>query len=429
MLSKLQYACLTALFGAIPVAHAATFAEMQQASQHTIQIIDSRNSNLFNGWPAQGQTVGGHIPNAVNINAEWLPSLNTAAFNALLKEDNLNPSVPTYVYGDNLSAKTLQDRLKSNGFQQVYTIDQPVTDYKGQLVALPNFHHLVSASWLHNLIDGKTVPYAPEHGYKIVDVNWGPATKYLLEHIPNAQYLNTDEIESKPWWNHVDPAKLTEVLRSLGITQNTTAILYGNNTMASYRAAQIFMYAGVKDVRLLNGGFAAWQAKDYPTQAFYHTSAPADFGTTIPADPQLIIGIPKAKEMLANPTDNSLVSLRSWAAYTGKTSGYTYIKPKGRIPGSRWGQSGPNAYDLADYYNPNHTLRNPYALAKLWNQWGIKKDQNVAFYCGTGWRASVGFFTAYLMGWKHISVFDGGWYQWSGEPNDPIVTGPVKIPH
>jgi thiosulfate/3-mercaptopyruvate sulfurtransferase len=429
MSSALRYSLLAALLGVVPMAHAATFAQYTASPAHSAQIIDCRNSNYFNGWPEKGATIGGHIPQAININAVWLPTLKPDAFKALIKENNLNPALPTYLYCDDLGTQTLADRLKQNGFSNVKRITQPVTDYSGKLVALPNFQHLVSANWLNNLINGKSVQFAPKDGYKIVDVNWGPATKYLLEHIPNAQYLNTDQIESKPWWNHVDPAKLTQVLKSLGITQNTTAILYGYNTMAAYRAAQIFMFAGVKDVRILNGGFASWQAKDYDTKAFYHTAQPMAFGATIPANPKLIIGIPKVKEMLASPQNNSVVSIQSWAAFVGKTSGYTYIKPKGRIEGAKWGQSGPTAYDLADYYNPDHTLRNPYALAKLWKEWGINKDQNVAFYCGTGWRASVAFFTAYLMGWPHISVFDGGWFQWSGEPHDPIATGSEPVPH
>ncbi len=37
----------------------------------------------------------------------------------------------------------------------------------------------------------------------------------------------------------------------------------------------------------------------------------------------------------------------------------------------------------------------------------------VAFYCGTGWRASETFFYAYLMDWPNVSVYDGGWFEWS----------------
>lgn len=49
--------------------------------------------------------------------------------------------------------------------------------------------------------------------------------------------------------------------------------------------------------------------------------------------------------------------------------------------------------------------------------------QQVSFYCGTGWRASETFMYARAMGWKNVSVYDGGWYEWSSDPKNPVATG------
>ena len=55
---------------------------------------------------------------------------------------------------------------------------------------------------------------------------------------------------------------------------------------------------------------------------------------------------------------------------------------------------------------------------------GITPDKRVAFYCGTGWRASETWFYAYLQGWERIAVYDGGWFEWSSDPaNNPIEIG------
>ena len=55
---------------------------------------------------------------------------------------------------------------------------------------------------------------------------------------------------------------------------------------------------------------------------------------------------------------------------------------------------------------------------------GITRVKRVAFYCGTGWRASETWFYAHLMGWEDIAVYDGGWYEWSSDPvNNPIERG------
>jgi rhodanese-related sulfurtransferase len=47
------------------------------------------------------------------------------------------------------------------------------------------------------------------------------------------------------------------------------------------------------------------------------------------------------------------------------------------------------------------------------------------FYCGTGWRASLAFFYAWLMGWEQIAVFDGGWFEWSSVY--PPLLGHTKV--
>jgi 3-mercaptopyruvate sulfurtransferase SseA len=54
----------------------------------------------------------------------------------------------------------------------------------------------------------------------------------------------------------------------------------------------------------------------------------------------------------------------------------------------------------------------------------ITPDKHVAYYCGTGWRASETWFCAYLKDWGRIAVYDGGRLEWSSDPaNNPIETG------
>jgi thiosulfate/3-mercaptopyruvate sulfurtransferase len=131
--------------------------------------------------------------------------------------------------------------------------------------------------------------------------------------------------------------------------------------------------------------------------------------------------MPEAKELLKDP-NGCLVSIRSWAEQIGETSGYSYIKPKGRIPGDVWG------HDIKDYRNIDQTMRNAAEIQAFWKEWGITPDKKIAFYCGTGWRAAEVWFYAYVMGWPNISVYDGGWYEWSSDKNNPIETGEQKPP-
>ena len=412
----------------------ATFQQLaqQQEKKTPLQIIDCRNSNFFNGWPEAKQQQGGHIAGAVNIDASWLKTLDTSAFQTLLHKKNLKPNLPTYLYCSTDKAQQLTSALQDQGYQSLTTIDQSLSHYHGQLSALPNFQQLVPASWLNALINGKHTHYAPKDGYKLVEVEWGPPTKYLLNHIPGSLYVNTNTIESKPWWNKVSNTALTKLIAELGIRYDTTVILYARNNISAARFANFLMYAGVKDVRLLNGGWTAWSDAGYSTENLpNYNKKPVAFGKSIPVNPQYIIDTAQVKSLLKKPANQqSVVSIRTWPEYIGETSGYNYIKPKGRIEGAKWGHAGSDSYHIQDFLNPDQTMKSGNEIATQWAQWNIKPHQEVTFFCGTGWRASGAFFFAHVLGWKNISVYDGGWYQWSTNKNNPTADGiitPAKV--
>ncbi len=153
------------------------------------------------------------------------------------------------------------------------------------------------------------------------------------------------------------------------------------------------LYAGVKDVRLLDGGWQTWSDAGLPVErGMPPAQQPApDFGAPIPGQPQLMLDTEQARGLL-HRQDASLVSVRSWPEFIGTTSGYSYIKPKGDIAGARWGHAGSDSTHMEDFHNPDGTMRSADDIAALWRQWNILPSQQVAFYCGTGWRASETFY-------------------------------------
>ena len=120
---------------------------------------------------------------------------------------------------------------------------------------------------------------------------------------------------------------------------------------------------------------------------------------------------------------SGVVTLRSRREQVGKTSGYGYIKARGRIRGDVWGHGGSDPHAMEDFRNFDQTMRGGGEIGSLWGAAGIRPEKKIAFYCGTGWRASEAFFYAYVMGFKHISVYDGGWLKWSRDKNNPVASG------
>ena len=84
---------------------------------------------------------------------------------------------------------------------------------------------------------------------------------------------------------------------------------------------------------------------------------------------------------------------------------------------------------MQHYRNVDNTMRAYPEITANWAEAGITADKWVAFYCGTGWRASETWFYAYLQGWQRIAVYDGGWFEWSQDPvNNPIEVGlPAEV--
>lgn len=396
---------------------------LQQLHQQQGIAIDTRQSAFYNGWPQTPDGPRGHEPAALNLSASWLSAMRDEQLTAWLKQHQIAAGTRVALYGPAQSNDAVAARLKKAGLSSISTLSDALT-VPQRLQKLPHFEQLVYPGWLHDLQQGKAVTAAPAGSWKVIEAAWGAPKFYLLSHIPGAGYIDTNEVESEPLWNKVSDQKLKALLAKNGIRHDTTVILYGRDVYAAARVAQIMLYAGVKDVRLLDGGWQTWSAADLPVERGMPDKVkPApDFGAPIPGQPQLMLSTDQARGLL-HRKDASLVSIRSWPEFIGTTSGYSYIKPKGDIAGARWGHAGSDSTHMEDFHNPDGTMRSADDIAAMWKAWHITPDQQVSFYCGTGWRAAETFMYARAMGWQHVSVYDGGWYEWSQDAKNPVSRG------
>lgn len=403
---------------------------------HRYKIIDIRSVDAYNGWKEGGEIRGGHIKGAKSLPYKWLHYIDWIE---IVRSKNTLPedSLAIYGYEADKTAEVARQFEKAgypdvtvfNSFLEWAEKDLPMEH-------LARYRQLVSADWLNQLITTDNAPDYDNDKFVVCHSHYRNPSDYDEGHIPGAISIDTNSLESSETWNRRSPEELKEALENAGITHDTTVVLYGrfsapNNDdpfpgssaghLGAMRCAFIMLYAGVKDVRILNGGLQSWFDSGYEITTIPAEKERVSFGVDIPRRPGIAVDLDEAKEILASP-DKNLVSVRSWREYIGEVSGYNYIEKKGRIPGSVFGDCGTDAYHMENYRNLDHTMREYQEVAKSWKKIGITPEKRNAFYCGTGWRGSEAFFNAWLMGWDNAAVYDGGWFEWSN--NDlPYETG------
>lgn len=403
-------------------------------------LLDVRPVDAYNGWQQQNEKRGGHIQGAKSLPLKWTKYIDWIE---IVRSKNILEEHQIVIYGYNEEeAERVAHYFLKAGYKNIALYNQFVDEWSANpelpMEQLERFKQLVSAEWIKELISGGKPLHYLNDKFVLVHAHYRNRDAYLSGHIPGAIDMDTLALEAPETWNRRSPAELKSALEQHGINSDTTVVLYGkfmspNNDDAfpgsaagdigAIRCAFIMMYAGVKDVKVLNGGFQSWQDAGYETSYEDIAKKPINkFGVSIPQKPELAVDIPKAKELLESK-EGELVSVRSWPEYIGEVSGYNYITKKGRIPGAIFGNCGSDAYHMENYRNLDHTTREFHEIEAIWKEANIMPDKHLAFYCGTGWRGSEAFFNAWLMGYPYVSVFDGGWFEWSNDPENPFETG------
>ena len=227
------------------------------------------------------------------------------------------------------------------------------------------------------------------------------------------------------------PAELRRALEGMGVTHRRHVVVYTQavklgafDLAVAARLAWCLRYAGVEHVSLLADGLSAWRAAGLPLS---DTPAPrvavADFfdgdaSLSFPANPHFLASTAEVASTVAAADDAhaQLADVRSWEEFCGEGNGYPYPFPLGRIPTSHWAHWGPSTYIGGDFFVAVSGALLPLkGTEELWRQWGldIGGRKRLLFYCGSGWRSSVAWCLAQLMGHTDCANFDGGFLEWA----------------
>ena len=312
-------------------------------------------------------------------------------------------------------------------------------------------HTLISADDLAALLVVGPTP-------RILDVRWklgGPPgrSEFRRGHLPGAVFVDLDSELA----GHGEPADgrhplpaladLQDAARGWGLNDGDTVVVYDDlGNMSAARAWWLLRHAGVRDVRLLDGGLAAWRAADLPLVAGEEPVGPGSLTLSSGRLPTL-----DADAAAAFAQDGVLLDARAAERYRGDTEP---IDPRaGHIPGAvsaptsgnlgadgrflpaavlrarfealgvhgRDAAAGSTAGDVAagdpSAGDADGTLAQDAASASA-----PDAGFEVGVYCGSGVTAAHEAVALTLAGYTP-ALYPGSWSQWSNLTDRPVATG------
>lgn len=273
---------------------------------------------------------------------------------------------------------------------------------------------LVDAKNLHDELRAARPPV-------LLDVRWALGdpeghAHYLAGHLPGAVFVDLETELAAPAsateGRHPLPAveTLQAAARRWGVANGSPVVVYdATGGLAAARAWWLLRWAGVPDVRILDGSLAAWTAAGYDLQTGERRPEPGDVTLSPGHLPTLT-----ADEAATLPGTGVLLDARAGERYRGEVEPIDPIA--GHIPGAR---TAPTSENLAE----NGTFLAPGELRARFAAVGVSATTPTGVYCGSGVTAAHQIAALAAAGLP-AALYPGSWSAWVADPTRPVATGP-----
>jgi thiosulfate/3-mercaptopyruvate sulfurtransferase len=275
---------------------------------------------------------------------------------------------------------------------------------------------LVSPEWLAGRLDAVQ---SDDPSLRLVEVDLNTAF-YEREHVPGAVGLDwRSQLRHRQRRDVPSPSAFAELLGSHGIADDTTVVVYGDNS--NWFAAHFYWlltYYGHGDAYLLDGGREHWVETGRPTDAAVPAYTTRPYTTTGTIED---VRAYRADVERAIDADTALVDVRLPEEYDG-----SLVAPPGV---EEWAQRGghvPGAVNVvwSENLRADGRFRSREELERLYRSHGVTDDGTVIAYCRIGERSSLTWFAlSELLGFQSVRNYDGSWTEWGNLVGAPIETG------
>ena len=275
---------------------------------------------------------------------------------------------------------------------------------------------LVSTEWLARHLKDPDI--------RVLDASWylpgsgrDPRAEYRSSHIPGARFFDIDDVsDARSDLPHMVPPveKFMSRMRALGVGDGHQIVVYdGAGLFSAARVWWLFRLMGQDNVAVLDGGFPKWQADGGEIEDMEPIIR--DRHMTVRRQNHLVRDVTQVSAA-AKLRDTEIIDARAAARFRGEVPEPRPGLRAGHIPGSR-------NVPFTSLLNDNGTMKEPGALADIFEAAGVDLSRPVITTCGSGVTAAVLNLALTRMGKNDHSLYDGSWSEWGQFPTLPLATG------
>ena len=244
-------------------------------------------------------------------------------------------------------------------------------------------------------------------------------TAYEKGHIPGASSINwSTELHDTPRREFISGEQVAGLLNDRGVSNDQTIVLYsGNNNWFAAYAYWLFLYRGIDNVKLLNGGRKKWELDNRPLTDQIPQPGAGNYqiGTE---RPELRVFRDEVVRR-ATAGEGSWVDVRSPEEFRGELLAPPHLpQEQAQVPGHIPGAANiPWSKTVKDdgTFKPTSELESLYAAE------GITSDKDVIAYCRIGERSSHSWFVLHeLLGFQQVTNYDGSWTEYGSLVGVPV---------
>ena len=260
----------------------------------------------------------------------------------------------------------------------------------------------------------------------VLDVRWaltGPpgGSVFAAGHVPGAVFVDLDlELADPPGerGRHPlpDPARFAAAMRRAGVALDRGVVVTdGSDGAVAARTWWLLRHHGHDDVRVLDGGFAAWVESGAEVATGRAAAAYSDDGPE--TERPFVADVARSAVLDADGAaefarSGFLLDARAPARYAGEVEPVDTVA--GHIPGAINAPTS-MALDASGRFLGHDELVRRYA------DLDVRPDSRVGAYCGSGVTAAHTVLVLHSIG-IDAALYPGSWSEWITDPNRPVAT-------